>query len=385
MNKVRLGVIGTGAFAATCHVPGLQSHPQAQVIALCGRDYGRTRSMANRLGVSEVSTDYEELCARTDLDAITIASPNVFHAAQAQAALVAGKHVFCEKPLGMNVRQAANMLQVAVLSGMLHQVAFTYRYLYGIQELKRRLFKGDIGEPYYVRLHYESWDGVRPDAEVGFREKLDLAGGGILYDVGSHLLDLVRFVLGRIEGVTGCTIRIPRHRKDSRTGLSAAVETDDIASAYFVCRNGLHGQLFASRATPYSGEKAYMEVVGRDGALKASLSRGANDQLQFSRPTMPGWENVPLSQQASDGTAHCLPLMMQSFVNACLRGSLDTEIDASFHDGFAVQQLLTSIGHDSESSGHDYMEDAVTGPMSVKNQSLHTKLSTTGLLSKPTM
>ena len=367
MGVLRLGVIGTGAFAESCHVPGLQSHPQARVMVLCGRDYGRTQSMATRLAVPQVSTDYEELCARTDLDAITIATPNLYHAAQAQAALAAGKHVFCEKPLAITVREAAHMVQVAVLSSKVHQVAFTYRYLYGIRELKRRLLRGDIGEPHYVRLHYECWDGLRPDSEVGFREKLDLAGGGMLYDVGSHLFDLVGFVLGKIEAVTGSTTRVPRYRNDSKTGKLAAVETDDIASAHFLCQNGLRGQLFASRASPSSGEKAYMEVVGREGALKASLSRGSVDQLQISRPKMSEWEHLPLPQQASDGTAHCLPLMMQSFVNACLRGSLDTEVDASFHDGFVVQQLIARVEHDAKSTGYDLAVDQVTDPMPVKN------------------
>lgn len=367
MGMLRLGVIGTGSFAETCHVPGLRSHAKAKVIVLCGKDYRRTQSMADRLAVPEVSTDYEELCARTDLDAITIASPNAFHAAQAQAALATGKHVFCEKPLAMNVREAANMVKVAELSDRVHQVAFTYRYLYGIRELKRRLFRGDIGEPHYVRVHYESWDGLRPDSEVGFREKSSLAGGGVLYDVGSHLFDLARFVLGKIEVVTGSTIRVPRHRKDSKTGQSTAVDTDDIASAYFLCKNGLRGQLFASRATPYSGDKAYMEIVGREGALKASLSRGTIDRLQLSRPTTAEWETVSLPPQASDGTPHCLPLMMQSFVNACLRGSLDTEIDASFHDGFVVQELLARVEHAAESNGYGSTEHTVTGPMPVKN------------------
>ena len=71
MKKIRVGVIGTGAFAETCHVPGLQSHPQAEVIVLCGRNYARTHEMAQRLNVPEVTTDFEELCARTDIDAVT--------------------------------------------------------------------------------------------------------------------------------------------------------------------------------------------------------------------------------------------------------------------------------------------------------------------------
>lgn len=343
MNKLRLGVIGAGTFAETCHVPGLRAHPQAEVVVLCGRNADRTRAMAQRLEVAEVSVDYRELCARNDLDALTIATPNVFHAVQAQAALAAGKHVFCEKPLGMNVREAVGMLQAAERSRKIHQVAFTYRYLYGVQELKRRLRCGDIGDPYLVRVRYESWDGLRPDSTVGFREKVALAGGGVLYDVASHLFDLVGYVLGPIRTVTGFTMLIPRKRIDADTGQFVEVETDDMASAWFTCENGVRGHLFASRATPSSGERAYIEVVGSNGALKASLSRGSVDMLKRSLPTRQSWEVVPLPEQASDGKAHCLPIMMRSFVEACFRGKLDGHVDASFHDGLAVQRAIAAV------------------------------------------
>lgn len=347
MKRLRLGVIGTGAFAETCHVPGLQSHPQAEVIVLCGRDYARTRAMAQRLNVPEVSIDYEELCARKDIDALTIATPNVFHARQAVACLAAGKHVFCEKPLGMSLDEAVTMLHVAESSRKIHQVAFTYRYLYGVQELKRRLLNGDIGSPHYIRLRFDSWEGLHPDATVGFREKMNLAGGGILYDVGSHLFDLIHYILGPIQAVTGFTASVPRERLDKYSEELALVETDDMAGAWFVCNNGVRGEWFASRATPSSDEKAYIEVVGRDGALKASLSRGVVDALKISRPTRQAWENVPLPVQASDGKAHCLPIMMRSFVDACLRGKSDEAIDASFYDGLAVQRAMAAVRESS--------------------------------------
>src|SRR5262249_50552689 len=123
-EKVRFGVIGAGGFAEICHVPGLQSHPRAEVVALCGRNRERGEAMAARLGVPEAITDYRELVARPDIDAVTITAPNVAHHPIAMAALAAGKHVFCEKPLAMNREQATEMRQAAEGSGRIHQVAF---------------------------------------------------------------------------------------------------------------------------------------------------------------------------------------------------------------------------------------------------------------------
>ncbi len=324
-------------------MPGLQSHPQAEVAALCGRRHDQTRAMADRLGIPDIHIDHREVCTRDDLDAVTIATPNVYHADQAITGLSCGKHVFCEKPLAMTVTEAHQMVRVAEQSGNVHMVSFTYRYLYGVQHLRRRVREGDIGEPYYLRAQYGSWEGLAPDSTVGFREKLGLAGGGMLYDLGSHLLDLACFILGPIDMVTGFFHSVPRQRPDSHTGQPADVETDDVAAAWFRHENGARGQVFMSRATPTLAEKSSVEVIGPQGALRASLSRGSVDILRVSRPTKPEWEELPLPNEARDGKPHCLGIMMRSFVDACLRGKLDGDTDASFHDGLAAQQCLAAV------------------------------------------
>jgi predicted dehydrogenase len=342
-RKLRFGVIGAGGFAETCHVPGLQSHPHAEVVALCGRRPDHARAMADRLGVPEVHTDYRELCARDDLDGVTITTPNAVHAEQALAAFAGGKHVFCEKPLGMTVTEVREMLRAAEESGKVHQVAFTFRYTYGVQELRRRVRAGDIGPPYYLRIQYDGWGGLRPEWKAGWREKRDLAGGGMLYDMGSHLFDLACFVLGPVETATGFLHNIPRERTDSRSGEPTEVETDDIAASWFRHESGVRGQWFMSRATPPHTENGYMEVIGPEGALQAALSRGNVERLLLSRPTAPAWEPLPLPGDAADGQPHGLGIMMRSFVDACRRGHPDGDVDASFHDGLAAQQGLAAV------------------------------------------
>ncbi|MCC2668417.1 MAG: putative Oxidoreductase [Armatimonadetes bacterium] len=348
MRKLRFGVIGAGGFAEVCHLPGLLTHPQAEVVALCGRRLDHARAMADRFGIPDVHTDYRELCARDDLDGITITTPNAVHAAQAHAAFGHGKHVFCEKPLGMDVAQVEAMLAAAERSGKVHQVAFTFRYTYCLQELRRRVRAGDLGQPYYVRLRFDSWRGLQPDWQIGWREKQDLSGGGILYDMGSHLFDCARFVLGPIETATGFTHHIPRQRVFARTGELTDVETDDLAAAWFRYESGVRGEWFMSRATPPHTENGYLEVVGTEGALQASLSRGNLERLRVSRPTAPDWAELPLPPEALDGQPHALGLMMRSFVDACLRGRLDGDVDASFHDGLAAQQGLAAVRQSQE-------------------------------------
>jgi predicted dehydrogenase len=342
-RKLRLGVIGAGGFAEICHVPGLQSHPGAEVVALCGRRREHCRAMADRLGVLEIYTDHRELLARDDLDGVTITTPNAAHCEQAVAAFAASKHVFCEKPLGVSVAEAGRMTEAAAQSGRIHQVAFTFRYTYGVQELRRRLRAGEIGTPYYLRIRYDGWGGLRPDWKIGWRESEALAGGGQLYDMGSHHFDLAYFLLGEVEAVCGRLRRMPREREDAATGRRRAVETDDLAAAWFRTAAGAEGEWFQSRITPPHADNACVEVVGEEGALQAALSRGNVERLQRSTPASPAWEEVPLPPEAADRQPHGLGLMMRAFVDSIRRGRINPEVDAPFQDGFRAQQGLAAV------------------------------------------
>lgn len=341
-NLLLVGVIGTGAFAEQCHLPQLQSHPQVKVVALCGKRPERLRHLANRFSIPVVHTDYQKLCARSDLDAITIASSNNEHAAQALVALSSGKHVFCEKPLGTTVAEARRMVRAAELSGTHHQVGFTYRYLYGVQELRRRIHRGDIGVPFHVRSHWNSWEAFGPSSFREYRSQRTLNAAGILHDMGPHLFDLARFLFGPIQTVMGQVTRVSRGKMVGRSNR-VPLESDDTATAWFRHAQGIDGQWFASRVMPSFGEKSHIEVVGDEGALRASLGRGSLDVLRLSRPSKTGWVELPLPEEARDQSPSCLKRMMHSFVDACLGHTDDEEINPSFHDGLAAQLALEAV------------------------------------------
>jgi predicted dehydrogenase len=342
-NKLRVGVIGTGAFAEICHIPGLLSHPAAEVVTVCGRRLEAARSLADKFGIPNATDDFHSLCADPDIDAVTIASANVVHAAQAIDALNHGKHVFCEKPLAMTAAEAHEMAAIAKASGKIHQVAFTFRYNYGLRELRRRIAAGDIGQPFFARIQYDRWEGLAKGWTSSWREKKEFAGAGMLFDLGSHLFDITHHVLGPIESVIGYTHVVPREAPNKMTGEMAAVETDDMVNAWIRHSNGIRGQFFISRVTPPFAQLGYLEIVGPQGALKAALSRGGVDYLKVSSPDDPDWLDLALPPDASDGKPHALGMMMRSFVDACLRGGLNTEVDASFDDGLAAQLAMSAL------------------------------------------
>lgn len=348
-RNLRVGVIGTSSFAEVCHIPGIQSHPRAEVAALWGRRLEAAREMAGKFGIPKATDDFEALCADPDIDAITIASANVVHASHAITALKHGKHVFCEKPLAMNAAEAREMADVARASGKIHQVAFTFRYNYGLRELRRRIAAGDIGTPFLARIQYDRWDGLAADWKASWREKKESAGAGMLFDLGSHLFDITRHVLGPIESVVGYTHVVPREAPDKVTGEMIRVETDDLVNAWMRLQSGLRGQFFISRVTSPFAQLGYLEIIGEKGALKASLSRGGVDFLKASNPADPEWMDLPLPPEASDGKPHALELMMHSFVDACLRGTVDESLDATFEDGLAAQLAMSALMDSQES------------------------------------
>lgn len=340
---LRVAVIGTGSFAEACHIPGVMSHPRATVAAVCGRRLDAARALAARFGIVRSSDDFREVCADPGIDAVTIASANADHAMHALEALRHGKHVFCEKPLAMDAAQARELAAAARLSGLVHQVGFTFRYNHGLRELRRRVAAGDVGVPFLARIQYDRWDGLADGWRAGWRDRKQVAGAGLLFDLGSHLFDITRHVLGGIESVIGYTHVVPREVPAADGGGLVRVETDDLVNAWMRLESGLRGQFFISRVTPPFAELGCLEVVGDQGALKAALSRGGVDFLKASAPASPEWVALPLPEEAAAGRPHAMEKMMHAFVDACLRGAVDPAVDATFEDGLQAQLAMSAL------------------------------------------
>ncbi len=337
---IRVGVIGTGRFAQECHIPCLHSHPNATIVAVCG---AAATSIAEKFEIPSAMNSYLDLCERDDIDAVTIASANPNHADHAIAALRNGKHVLCEKPLAVSVEQAEMMVNAAIQSDRVHFTAFTFRYNYGIRELYRRIANGEIGTPFLARIQYDRWDGMTQTECTQPRQSQRSKDPGMLLNLGSHLFDISRHVLGPISSVIGHTLSLPICNPDRQMSQPGSQAPDDLVGAWMKHANGVHGQFFISRITPSFAPLGYLEIVGNEGALKASLSRGGIDFIMKSTPSSPDWTELRLPPEASEGKPNALRRMMHSYVDSCIRGKLDPEIDASFHDGLAAQYAMSAL------------------------------------------
>lgn len=187
-EKLRVGVIGTSWWADLEHLPGLQARPDVDLVALCGRDTARLEAMAAKYNVRQTFTDWQRMVARAGLDVLVIATPNVLHYPQAMAAIEAGMHVICEKPLAMNVRQAREMATRADSTGVKTLTFFTHRAIAAASHIKRLVGEGYLGQPYQVNAMYLSGSNLDPQKPLAWRMVRAQAGTGMLGDIGYTLL-----------------------------------------------------------------------------------------------------------------------------------------------------------------------------------------------------
>src|SRR5207249_10331612 len=167
MKQIGIAIVGCGGITLQNHLPGLALCSEAKVVALCDSDPATLERARQQTGVNVTSTKYEDIVKRDDAHAVIIATPNLAHAPIARAAIAAGKHVLCEKPLAMSHGEAKQMAEAADKAGVRHMTAFTYRFVPALRYLAHLLKRGDLGEPYHYRsCRLQDW-GTR---NLGWRQ-----------------------------------------------------------------------------------------------------------------------------------------------------------------------------------------------------------------------
>ena len=201
---VRIAIVGAGAVSDYHHVPGIRLDPRARLTAVCDTDSALLARRQGEWGVERTCTDPLAVCSDPDIDALIIATPNFTHRLIAVAAAEAGKHVMCEKPLGLSAGEVRQMHDAAKRTGVVHMTAFTYRFAPAMRYLRHLLKSGDLGEPRHFRSQrFLDW----PETSWGWRQYRDKAGAGDLFDMTIHRIDFALDLLGPLARVTGAIAR----------------------------------------------------------------------------------------------------------------------------------------------------------------------------------
>jgi predicted dehydrogenase len=191
--KLQAGVIGLGM--GRNHAAGYATHPRCRLLAVCDADLDLARQIAHKHGAKYVFREWRKLVEMEELDLLSVATPNYLHARMTIAALKAGKHVLCEKPMATRLADAEAMVKAARRTGKRLMLNMSYRFHPMQQRLHQRILRGDLGDLYYAKSHYTRRHGTPGSSRSWFVSKRK-AGGGPSVDLGVHALDLVWWHLG---------------------------------------------------------------------------------------------------------------------------------------------------------------------------------------------
>ncbi|MFI6919504.1 Gfo/Idh/MocA family protein [Nonomuraea spiralis] len=330
-----------------------------RMAVLGGRSKEHTAAAAARLGWADVETDWRELVRRDDVQIVDICTPGDSHAEIAVAALRAGKHVICEKPLANTVAEAEAMVAAAASAPGRSMVAFNYRRVPAVALARRYVQEGRLGEIRHVRAQYlQDWI-VDPEFPLVWRLQKDKAGAGALGDIGSHIVDAAEFVTGQhVVGVSGLMETFVKERPlagesaglgGSRTEERGAVTVDD--AALFIGRMS-GGALASFEATRFAtGRKNAMriEINGQLGSLAFDFE--SMNELWFSAGGG-GFERILVTEPDHPyvgawwppghglGYEHTFTHEIKDFLEAVATG---TDPEPSFADGLRVQRVLAAV------------------------------------------
>ena len=287
MKQIGIAIIGCGGITLQNHLPGLELCPEARVVALCDSDTGTLQRASRRTGINVTATRYEEIVKRDDVEAVIIATPNFAHAPIALAAIAAGKHVLCEKPLALNYAEAKQMADAAEQAGVRHMTAFTYRFVPAMRYLSHLVKRGDLGQPYHYRsCRLQDW-GTR---NLGWRQVKKLAGTGELGDMLSHRIDFAHLLVGPMK-------RLVANLKQWHPVRGGAPnDLDDWAAILAEFQSGATGVLESSKLASGRNESwrspDYVEVNGSERSFV--FLTGEWNQLQTGKAGGPGLETITI-------------------------------------------------------------------------------------------
>jgi predicted dehydrogenase len=238
MKTIGVAIIGCGGITLQNHLPGLALCADTRVVALCDTNAATLEKASRETGITVTSTKYEDIVTRDDVHAVIIATPNISHGPIALAAIAAGKHVLCEKPIAMNYAEAKCMADAADKAGVRHMTAFTYRFVPAMRYLNHLISKGDLGQPYHYRsCRLQDW-GAR---NLGWRQVKALAATGELGDMLSHRIDFAQLLIGPIERLVANMKQVIPERGGQPSDL------DDWVAVLAEFRGGATGVLESSK------------------------------------------------------------------------------------------------------------------------------------------
>ena len=274
MKKIGIGIIGCG-FMGKTHSFGAKTIPLYYdklpflpcLVGVCDSNLDAALETKEKLGFEMATSNVDDLLSRRDIDVVTVSTPNVFHKDNILAALAAGKHLYVDKPLAASYGEAREVTESWKKSGLIAQVAHQFRFFPAVMRAKELLDEGRIGNIMSFHGAYLHSGSIAKNKPIGWKQDKAMGGGGVLFDLGSHILDLLRYLLGDFSDVFAST-RILYPERPNAQGEMIPITADD--SAWILCKlpGGAQGMVEASKIYTGTNDDFRFEIYGDRGAMR---------------------------------------------------------------------------------------------------------------------
>ncbi|HKM77089.1 MAG TPA: Gfo/Idh/MocA family oxidoreductase [Candidatus Bathyarchaeia archaeon] len=334
------------------------------LVGICGRDSERVKKFADKFGYKQTYTDWATMIKNPEIDVIDICTPPNIHAAVSVRACESGKHVICEKPLARTAKEAELMLRAAEKAGVKHMAAFNYRYIPAVSYARQLIQEGFIGRILnfrgaYLNIEIGDLGYLNPNAPLDWHFKSEIAGYGAVADLGSHIIDIARFLAGEITSVAAATACFIKERPmPGAPEKKGKVEVEDAAVAAIKFENGALGTIETSWMAPGRKDFLRFEVNGSEGSLRfnlerineletfslkdANANRGFRNVLTTSK-VHPFMENFWIEQGGGFGWDHSFVNEVYHFTDCIVNDKQVEPIGATFLDGYKNCLVMDAI------------------------------------------
>ena len=356
MSEIGIGMLGY-AFMGKAHVNGYRTlaymtgppaiHPR--LVSIAGRNEEAVAAAAATFGFERHVTDWREVVADPEVELFDNGGPNDAHAEPTIAAAEAGKHVICEKPLGRTADESHEIWRRVAATGVKHMTAFNYRFVPAVRLARELIEAGELGEIRHFRGRYLQEWGMT-DAEA-WRFRREQAGSGALGDLGAHVIDLARYLVGELESVSASVRTFQPGR-----------EVDDAFEAVVEFESGAVGTIEASRFAPGRKNAFSWEMNGSKGSLAFDLER--LNELQWSEGTG-GFRTVLVSEADHPfwswwwphghmlGWEHTFVHELRHLLDAIVEDTDVAPHGATFEDGYRAAEVCDAILRSAESGSRE--------------------------------
>jgi predicted dehydrogenase len=369
MRTLNAAIIGYG-FMGRTHTYGYKTIPlfyknlpyRINLAAVCSGHYENAVKAADELGFKKAVSDVEEIFEDPSINIVNICTPNNLHYDQIKSAIKYGKHIYCDKPLTVTVREADELTELAEEKGIITQVALNYRFLPATIRAKQLIEEGKIGKPICYRASYLHSGSVSPGKAAGWKQ-LGKYGGGVIGDLGSHIIDLIYWLLGEYSELSADSTILYPERKD-KSGNTVKVDVEDSFMMMARMSNGSKGTIEASKIATGIDDELRFEIHGDKGAVRFNLmDTNYLEYFSIEDKSMPyggesGFKKIACVQRY-EAPGGALPSVKNSI--GWLRGHVhslykftesvfnNTQASPSFREAAYIQKVMEKTAFSAES------------------------------------